>query len=72
MKKRRSYSEVEPVKKKENSVWRGFVNITIKKKQKQQKERLQNLYSCITSFQKKSKGSARLYMFCLVFGQLPH
>ena len=29
MKKRKSYAELEPVKKKENYVWRGFVIIII-------------------------------------------
>ena len=43
MKTRKSYAEVEPVKKYKNCVWRGFVIITIKKKQKQQKEKLQKL-----------------------------
>ena len=34
MKKRKSYAQLEPVKKKENSVWRGFVIITIMLKTK--------------------------------------
>ena len=36
---------------------------------KYKKKDCKDLYSCITCFQKKSKGRSRLHMFCLVFGQ---
>ena len=39
---------------------------------KNKKRDCKDLYSCITCFQNKSKGRARLHIFCLVFGQLPH
>ena len=39
---------------------------------KNKKKDCKDSYSCITCFQKKSKGRARLHMSCLVFGQLPH
>lgn len=70
MKKRKSYAELEPEKKKKNSVWRGFVIITIMLKTKRKTAKTYNPVSHV--FKKKSKGRARLHMFCLVFGQLPH
>ena len=60
MKKRKSYAEFEPVKK-NHSVWRGFVIITIMLKTKRKTEKTYK--SCFTCFQKKkkSKGRARLH-----------
>ena len=56
--------------KKKNSVWRGFVIISLMLITKRKTERLIFLYN-IFSKKKKRKGRARLLMFCLVFGQLP-
>ena len=69
MKKRKSYAELEPVKKKK-SVLRGFAIISLMLKTKRKTERLIFLYNMFSK-KKKSKGRARLLMFCLVFGQLP-
>ena len=75
--KKRNSNEKEEIlcstrtrKKKENSVWRGFVIITImlKTKRKTAKTHIPVSHVC----KKKSKGRARLHMSCLVFGQLPH
>ena len=52
MKKRKSYAEFEPVKK-NHSVWRGFVIITIMLKTKRKTEKTYK--SCFTCFQKKKK-----------------
>ena len=70
MKKRKSYAELEPVKKKENSVCKGFVIITIMLKTKRKTAKTYIPVSHV--FKKKSKGRARLHLSCLVFGQLPH
>ena len=67
MKNRKSDAELEPVKK---TVWRRFVIITIMLKTKRKTANAYNPVSHV--FKKKSKGRARLHMFCLVFGQLPH
>ena len=50
MKKRKPYAELEPVKK-NHSVWRGFVIITIMLKTKRKTAKAYK--SCITYFQKK-------------------
>ena len=70
MKTRKSYGELEPVKKTGNSVWRGFVTITIILKTK--RKTAKTYIPVSHAYKKKSKGRARLHMFCLVFGQLPH
>ena len=57
--------------KKKNSVWRGFVIITLMLKTKRKTAKTYNTVSHVFK-KKKSKGRARLHMFCLVFGQLPH
>ena len=69
MKKRKSYAELKPVKKK---LWRGFVIITLMLKTKRKTAKTYNTVSHVFKKKKKSKGRARLHMFCLVFGQLPH
>ena len=57
------------LKKKKNSIWRGFVIITIMLKTKRETAKS---YIPVSHVFKKSKGRARLYIFCQVFGQLPH
>ena len=70
MKKRKSYPELEPVKKKRKLCLERFCHYynNVKNKKKDCKD----LYSCITCFKKKGKARARLHMSCLVFGQLPN
>ena len=68
MKTRRSYAELEPVKK--NSVWRGFVIITIMLKTKRKTAKTYIPVNHMLS--KRSKGRSTSQMFCLLFGQLPH
>ena len=60
---------LEPVKKK-NSVWRGFVIITIMLKTKRKTAKTYIPVSHV--FKKRGKARSRSHMFCQVFGQLPH
>ena len=66
MKKRKSYAELEPVKKKENSVWRGFVIIIIMIKTKRKTAKTYIPVSHV--FKKKVKeGPDYIYpVWCLV------
>ena len=70
MKKRKSYAAVEPVKEKEKLCLQRFCHYynNVKNKRKTAKTYIPVSHL----FKNKSKGRARLYMFCLVFGQLPH
>ena len=63
-------AELEPVERKKNSVWRGFVIITLMLKTKRKTAKAYNPVSHVFKEKKERKG--RLRMFCLVFGQLPH
>ena len=67
MKKRKSYTEHEPVKK--NCLER-FCHYTLILKTKRKTAKTYNPVSHV--FKTKSKGRARLHMFSLMFGQLPH
>ena len=69
MKKRKSYAELESVKKKKKNILFGFGHYYNNVKNK--KKDCKGLYSCITCLKKKRKGRAR-HMSCLLFGQLPN
>ena len=66
MKTRKSYAELEPVKK--NSVWRGFVIIATMLKTK--RKTAKTYIPVNHMFSKKSKGRSTLQLFCLLFGQI--
>jgi len=66
MKKRKSYAELEPLKKKENSVWKGFVIITIMLKTKRKTAKT---YIPVSHFFKKKVKEGPGYIcpvWCLV------
>ena len=60
MKKRKSYAELEPVKKKNNSVWRGFVIITIMLKTN--KKTVKTYIPVSHVYKKKIEGRSRLHV----------